>query len=73
MAACLLRTATHAAAALSLSFQRSCLVRLLCLSCVKEASELDKALVNFIVKDSQPFTVVDDPGFRAFVAKLDPT
>ncbi|TWW80940.1 hypothetical protein D4764_01G0007550 [Takifugu flavidus] len=35
--------------------------------------ELDEALVDFIVKDSQPFTVVSDPGFRALVAKLDPT
>ncbi|TWW54806.1 hypothetical protein D4764_0116120 [Takifugu flavidus] len=35
--------------------------------------ELDEALVDFIVKDSQPFTVVSDPGFCALVAKLDPT
>ncbi|TWW61045.1 hypothetical protein D4764_05G0011350 [Takifugu flavidus] len=35
--------------------------------------ELDEGLVDFIVKDSQPFTVVSDPGFRALVAKLDPT
>uniref|UniRef100_A0A674MKY1 BED-type domain-containing protein n=1 Tax=Takifugu rubripes TaxID=31033 RepID=A0A674MKY1_TAKRU len=35
--------------------------------------ELDEALVVFIVKDSQPFTVVSDPGFCALVAKLDPT
>ncbi|TWW53770.1 hypothetical protein D4764_0116820 [Takifugu flavidus] len=32
-----------------------------------------EALVDFIVKDSQPLTVVSDPGFRALVAKLDPT
>ncbi|TWW54389.1 hypothetical protein D4764_0242110 [Takifugu flavidus] len=38
-----------------------------------EKQELDEALVDFIVKDSQPFTVVSDPGFRALVAKLDPT
>ncbi|TWW56182.1 hypothetical protein D4764_08G0001690, partial [Takifugu flavidus] len=35
--------------------------------------ELDEALVDFIVKDSQPFTVVSDPSFCALVAKLDPT
>ncbi|XP_034414883.1 zinc finger BED domain-containing protein 1-like isoform X1 [Cyclopterus lumpus] len=34
--------------------------------------ELDEALVSMIVKDTQPFTVVDDVGFRAFVSKLDP-
>ncbi|XP_030584252.1 zinc finger BED domain-containing protein 1-like [Archocentrus centrarchus] len=34
---------------------------------------LDEALEDFTVKDSQPFTVVDDSGFRVFVAKLDPT
>ncbi|XP_056902533.1 uncharacterized protein LOC130533292 [Takifugu flavidus] len=35
--------------------------------------ELDEALVDFIVKDSQPFSVVSDPGSCALVAKLDPT
>lgn len=35
--------------------------------------ELDKALVNMLVKDSQPFSIVDDQGFREFVGKLDPT
>ncbi|TWW54923.1 hypothetical protein D4764_0190400 [Takifugu flavidus] len=39
----------------------------------KRKQEFDEALVDFIVKDSQPFTVVSDPGFRALVAKLDPT
>ncbi|XP_034397254.1 zinc finger BED domain-containing protein 1-like [Cyclopterus lumpus] len=34
--------------------------------------ELNEALVSMIVKDTQPFTVVDDVGFRAFVSKLDP-
>lgn len=35
--------------------------------------ELDEALLDFIVKNSQPFIVVSDPGFHALVAKLDPT
>lgn len=35
--------------------------------------DLDDALVNFIVKDSQPFSVVEDVGFKELVAKLDPT
>ncbi|KAK0156243.1 Zinc finger BED domain-containing protein 1 [Merluccius polli] len=35
--------------------------------------ELDEALVSMIVGDTQPFTVVEDQGFRNFVAKLDPT
>ncbi|XP_034530080.1 zinc finger BED domain-containing protein 4-like [Notolabrus celidotus] len=34
--------------------------------------ELDEALVSMIVKDTQPFIVVDDVGFRTFVSKLDP-
>ncbi|KAG9261818.1 zinc finger BED domain-containing protein 4-like [Astyanax mexicanus] len=34
---------------------------------------LDSALVNMIVKDLQPFTIVDDAGFREFVGILDPT
>ncbi|KAM9307434.1 E3 SUMO-protein ligase ZBED1-like [Pholidichthys leucotaenia] len=33
--------------------------------------ELDEALVNMLVKDVQPFSIVDDQGFRAFVRKLD--
>nr|XP_023664605.1 uncharacterized protein LOC111842341 [Paramormyrops kingsleyae] len=34
--------------------------------------ELDEALVDLIVKDSQPFSIVEDEGFRNFVKKLDP-
>ncbi|KAI4809286.1 hypothetical protein KUCAC02_018186, partial [Chaenocephalus aceratus] len=34
--------------------------------------DLDEALVKLIVKDTQPFSVVEDVGFRAFVALLDP-
>ncbi|XP_062857042.1 E3 SUMO-protein ligase ZBED1-like [Trichomycterus rosablanca] len=40
---------------------------------VDRKHELDEALVNFLVRDSQAFTIVDDPGFKEFVAKLDPT
>ena len=35
--------------------------------------EIDEALVNLIVKDLQPFSTVDDNGFKNFVALLDPT
>lgn len=35
--------------------------------------ELDDALTNMIVKDIQPFSIVEDEGFREFVHKLDPT
>lgn len=35
--------------------------------------ELDEALVNMIVKDLQPFSIVDDSGFKDFVALLDLT
>lgn len=29
--------------------------------------------MNMLVKDSQPFSIVDDCGFKEFVALLDPT
>nr|XP_020464943.1 uncharacterized protein LOC109965354 [Monopterus albus] len=35
--------------------------------------DLDDCFVNFIFKDSQPFSVVEDVGFKELVAKLDPT
>ena len=34
---------------------------------------LDDALVDVIVKDAQPFALVEDEGFKAFVHLLDPT
>ena len=34
--------------------------------------ELDGALVNMVVKDLQPFSIVDDCGFKELVALLDP-
>ncbi|XP_028428641.1 zinc finger BED domain-containing protein 4-like [Perca flavescens] len=34
---------------------------------------IDEALVHMVVKDSQPFSIVDDVGFRAFVSLLDPS
>ncbi|KAK0144817.1 hypothetical protein N1851_016615 [Merluccius polli] len=40
---------------------------------VTRKQELDEALVSMIVGDTQPFTIVEDPGFRNCVAKLDPT
>ncbi|XP_076853561.1 E3 SUMO-protein ligase ZBED1-like [Brachyhypopomus gauderio] len=40
---------------------------------VTRKEELDEALVSMIVKDTQPFSIVEDKGFRDFVAKLDPT
>ncbi|XP_067293402.1 E3 SUMO-protein ligase ZBED1-like [Pseudorasbora parva] len=39
----------------------------------RRKKELDEALVNMVVKDLQPFSIVEDEGFRAFVNKLDPT
>ena len=44
---------------------------LFCLGSRKQ--ELDEAMVELIVKDSQPFTLVEDEGFRGFVNKLEPT
>ncbi|KAM7378282.1 hypothetical protein PAMA_013265 [Pampus argenteus] len=40
---------------------------------VDRKQELDEALVNMVVKDSQPFSIMDDCGFKEFVALLDPT
>ncbi|XP_027130285.1 zinc finger BED domain-containing protein 1-like [Larimichthys crocea] len=40
---------------------------------VDRKRELDEALVNMVVNDSQPFSIVDDCGFKEFVALLDPT
>lgn len=40
---------------------------------VDRKQELDEALVNIIVKDLQPFSIVEDSGFRDFVALLDPS
>jgi hypothetical protein len=34
---------------------------------------VDEALVNMVIKDSQPFSVVDDVGFRELVHVLDPS
>ncbi|KAJ4947657.1 hypothetical protein JOQ06_009690 [Pogonophryne albipinna] len=39
---------------------------------VDRKRELDGALVNMVVKDSQPFSMVDDCGFKELVALLDP-
>ncbi|KAK0151151.1 Zinc finger BED domain-containing protein 1 [Merluccius polli] len=35
--------------------------------------ELDEALVDMVVKDCQPFTVVNDQGFKGLVKLLDPS
>uniref|UniRef100_A0A3B5QKN7 HAT C-terminal dimerisation domain-containing protein n=1 Tax=Xiphophorus maculatus TaxID=8083 RepID=A0A3B5QKN7_XIPMA len=37
----------------------------------REETGLDEALVSMIVKDIQPFTIVDDVGFRTFVQVCD--
>lgn len=34
---------------------------------------MDEALVDLIVKDLQPFSIVEDSGFKTFVSMLDPT
>jgi len=33
----------------------------------REQEEHDKYLVNWLIRDLQPFTIVDDPSFREFV------
>ncbi|KAF7641461.1 hypothetical protein LDENG_00280640 [Lucifuga dentata] len=40
---------------------------------VTRKQELDDALVDMIVKDAQPYTIVEDVGFKELVHKLDPT
>ncbi|XP_065102179.2 uncharacterized protein [Paramisgurnus dabryanus] len=42
------------------------------LSAASKQKDVDDALVDMIIKDSQPFSVVEDEGFRALVKKLDP-
>ena len=37
----------------------------------KRRQELDRLVINMVVKDMQPFSVVDDAGFRALVSGLD--
>lgn len=34
---------------------------------------VNEALVNMVIKDSQPFSIVDDDGFRELLHVLDPT
>lgn len=46
---------------------------LYCFALGTRKQQLDEALVDMVAKDSQPFTVVEDEGFRGFVQKLDPT
>src|SRR5271170_282592 len=36
----------------------------------QEQKEHDKYLVQWLIRDLQPFTVIDDPSFRAFVNSL---
>lgn len=33
---------------------------------------MDEALVNMVIEDSQPFTIVEDSGFRKLVKVLNP-
>ena len=49
------------------------ILRLYLFVLVDRKQEIDEALVNLIVKDLQPFSIVDDNGFKNFVALLDPT
>ena len=35
-------------------------------------NELDKMLIRLVAQDYQPFRIVDDLGFKAFLGKLDP-
>ena len=34
---------------------------------------MDEALVNMVVNDSQPFSIVEDVGFKELIHALDPT
>lgn len=34
---------------------------------------VDEALVNMIIKDSQPFSIVEDVGFKELIHALDPS
>ncbi|XP_051962567.1 zinc finger BED domain-containing protein 4-like [Xyrauchen texanus] len=38
-----------------------------------EKKDVDESLVNMVIEDSQPFTIVEDKGFRKLVKALNPT
>ncbi|XP_034455384.1 zinc finger BED domain-containing protein 4-like [Hippoglossus hippoglossus] len=38
-----------------------------------EKNDVDEALVNMVIEDSQPFTIVEDKGFRKLVKAFNPT
>lgn len=40
---------------------------------VSRKQKLDEALVDMIVKDGQPFSIVEDEGFQNFIKILDPS
>ncbi|KAG7514676.1 zinc finger BED domain-containing 4-like [Solea senegalensis] len=42
-------------------------------SSVSRKQQLDEALLNLVIVDTQPLSVVENEGFRAFVHLLDPT
>ena len=38
-----------------------------------DKNEVDEALVNMVIEDSQPFTIVEDKGFQKLVKALNPS
>ena len=44
-----------------------------CICVASRNQDVNEALVNMVVKDSQPFSVVEDEGFKNLIHVLDPT
>lgn len=38
-----------------------------------EQSQIDEDLVSMVIEDSQPFSIVEDKGFKRFVKSLNPS
>ena len=51
-----------------------CMYIIMCFCCVigNRKEMIDGALLDMIVKDCQPFSIVEDVGFKKFVSLLDP-
>ena len=47
----------------------------LCFYCLSsgEKSQIDEDLVRMVIEDTQPFSIVEDKGFKRFVKSLNPT
>lgn len=40
---------------------------------INKRNKIDQALLKMIIKDFQPFKIVEDEGFKSFVRELNPS